>query len=246
MSSSVVEISISPRRVGLLLAAAIALLLAAHSAGQIAKFAFGDDHVFGLVPAFYFDREGNVPTWFSAAMLLLCALALLSIGTLTAQRGRQYARHWQSLAVVFAYLSLDEAAAIHEHIGPLFRTPLNRLSDRLGGLSTTLAELPTFAWTLPAIAIIVAASPWYVGFFKSLPRVTRVRFGFAAICLVTGGIGVELLGAQYISIVGARDGGYAVLVTIEELLEMIAVATFLLALLTYIDLQFGPVTIRIG
>ena len=240
------EISIRPRRVGRLLAAAIALLLAAHSAGQIAKFAFGHDHLFGLVPLFYFDREGNVPTWFSATLLLLCALALLSIGMLTVRRGRPYARHWQSLAVVFAYLSLDEAAQIHEQIGPLLREPLNRLSDTLGGLLTPLAELPTFAWTLPAIATIVAASPWFVGFFKSLPYVTRVRFAFAAICLVTGGIGVEMLGARYISIVGAREGGYAVLVTIEELLEMIGVATFLHALLTYIELQFGSVTIRIG
>lgn len=167
-----IDITLDPARIRAMWFASIAVLLVAHAAGQIARFRFGHDYLIGLVPLFYFDREGNVPTWWSAAALLCCAMALATVARLTRAHHRPHAFHWRSLAVVFAYVSLDEAAQIHERIGPLMRGPLQWLSDSQGGVFTHLARLPSFAWTLPAIAMMMAVSPWYLRFFRSLPRPT--------------------------------------------------------------------------
>src|SRR5687768_11951693 len=91
-----------------------------------------------LVGFLSLSYEGNVPTWYASSLLLLCAVmpGLIASEIPAAGSGR---RHWWALAILFAFMSLDEAAEIHEHLGGLIGT---------GGVLY-------FDWVIPA-AIIVA------------------------------------------------------------------------------------------
>ncbi|MBV1851215.1 hypothetical protein [Catellatospora tritici] len=63
---------------------------------------------------FNVDKEKNLPTLFSSAVLMLAACVLWQIGTEAKAAGRRYVRHWRGLSVVFVALSLDEVAQAHE------------------------------------------------------------------------------------------------------------------------------------
>ncbi|MGI9237145.1 MAG: hypothetical protein ACR2QZ_07090 [Woeseiaceae bacterium] len=57
---------------------------------------------------FNLDEEGNVPTWFSTALLLLVAVTAFVL------RERGGGRIWLVTAIAYTWLSLDEAARLHE------------------------------------------------------------------------------------------------------------------------------------
>ena len=54
-----------------LLAVIAAVLILASVASQVFKVLTGRDHVYGLVPLFNLNEEGNVPTFFSSSILLV-------------------------------------------------------------------------------------------------------------------------------------------------------------------------------
>ena len=67
-----------------------------------------------LVALFHCGQEGNVTTWFSSMLLLVSAALLALIAAGKRKLGQPYTGHWAGLALIFLYLSLDEAARIHE------------------------------------------------------------------------------------------------------------------------------------
>ena len=71
----------------------------------------------GLGAVFDLSLEANVPTWYSAAALLVSALALGLITAVKLRERAPFAKHWGGLAAMFVYLSLDEVARFHEQWG---------------------------------------------------------------------------------------------------------------------------------
>jgi len=105
-------VSINPQRVMLVLLVAAAALLGASLAGQVLKYVFNHDHVFGLVNLFNVDGEMNLPTWYSAVTLLVAAGLLAIIGRVRALRQRGDARYWPGRVVLLAI----PAADVHERV----------------------------------------------------------------------------------------------------------------------------------
>ena len=70
-------LSSSPRSVARFLSAMIVCLLCAHATGLVMRLGFGHDSVYGLVPLFDVNVEGNIPTFFSVC-LGLCNAALFA------------------------------------------------------------------------------------------------------------------------------------------------------------------------
>jgi len=66
------------------------------------------------------DSELTPWSWFQSTLLFVCA-ALLAVAAVAAHRRRaRYVRHWVVLSLCLLWVSIDEAAAIHElTIGPL-------------------------------------------------------------------------------------------------------------------------------
>ena len=94
------------------LALAIAIVAALGVAAEVFASSLPPD-VVGLLSLSY---EGNLPTWFASALLLLCALELQSI----AARAETWRRHWYVLAIGFAVMSADEVVGAHELLSTIW------------------------------------------------------------------------------------------------------------------------------
>ncbi len=108
------KLVISPKRVALTLALFVTSLSLAHVFSQCLKYLFDHEIQLGFERLFNLNNEGNAPSWYSSMTLALCAGLLAAIGLDKRQKHSRYAAHWLVLAAIFIYLSLDEAAEIHE------------------------------------------------------------------------------------------------------------------------------------
>lgn len=221
------EIILRPRSLVWLMSSLVALLTLAHFASLISIYVFADPKFFGLVPLFNFDEEANAPSLYSFTSLLLCAVLLLFIFSAKRQLRAPYAWHWFGLALVFAFLAVDEALFLHERI--MF--PVRNATQASGVLY--------FAWVIPygmaALAIAVA----YSKFLFSLSPRSRRWFIAAGAVYLSGALGMELVGGAEFEAHGSEMNlTYALMTTLEEFLEMTGIVIFIYALSSYIDIEF--------
>ncbi len=229
------EISLSRQTIIRALGATTFLLLVASTTGQVAHHVFGHPGLMGFVPLFYVDQEGNVPTFFSAALLLCASLLLALISRLTKKANDSRWLQWTILASALLYMAFDEASGIHE----LLQTPARWLIGRQNAKG-----IFTYAWVLFGITFILVFVLSYLKFFFSLPSRTRKQFFAAAVVFLSGGLGMELVESYYVGTYGRETFGHAMLVTVEEGLEMAGVIILINALLTYIHSRHGEVRLR--
>lgn len=180
---------------------------------------FGD-YVFGL-PAqstqlFSLSYEGNVPTWYSSALLLTAGLLLTHISDRCSRRGGDYPRLWRLLAALFIYMSLDEAIEIHEYL--VYLVPFET-----GGALY-------FAWVIPASVIVLGLGLLYLPFLRHLPDASRRRFITAAVLFVGGALLMELPLGWWADRAGDDNLVYGLLDWAEETLELSGVTVFIIAL----------------
>ena len=168
-----------------------------------------------LLPRLSLSGEANVPTWLSSSLLLLCAVAAGAI----AREAKARCVAWWGIAVALAYVSLDEAIALHEN---------------LGGLVGTNGVL-FFDWIVIAGPIVALLAVIYWPFLRDLPPVTRRRLVTAAIVYVVGALVMEMpLGLVAERGPEATDSlSYALIDWVEEPMEMVGAGLALLALLDY-------------
>lgn len=166
-----------------------------------------------LLPKLSLSYEGNVPTWFSSALLLCCALVA---GSIAAARPPMH-RRWWGIAIVAGYMSLDEAAELHEHLGGLFGT----------------SGVLYFDWIIPAAAIVCAIALVYLPFVRDLAELTRRRLVIAAAIYIGGALVMELPLGWWTEAHGAETLGYGLIDWVEETMEMIGAALALVALVAH-------------
>jgi len=165
------------------------------------------------------DAEASIPTWYAQSLLLVAATLLFVIAK-TALKDKKY---WYVLAGIMLFISIDEGASIHE----LLITPMREL------LSISSGPL-YYAWVIVYGLLFVCVGLFFVRFFVRLPRRTRVLFAVALATFLAGVLGMEVIGGFVISQALMPWQLYAVIVGVEELLEMLGVALFTYALLDYI------------
>lgn len=205
----------------------IAFLLTANLTGIILRFYFNHKYCCGLVPYFDFDTEGNIPTFYSSTALFCASMLTAFIAAAHKKAGGRY-RLWAGLAIIFLFLAVDEFTEIHER----FEKPTQKLL-----LSTGMASSPEilfYTWVLPYIVLLICLGVVYFRFLLKLPRQIMVLFIAAGVIFVAGAIGFESLGGLEHKLYGDDNIVYALLYTCKELLEMIGVAIFIYALLSYI------------
>jgi len=225
-------IQLSPQRIVWGLALIIFALAFASALGLWSKYFLNHDVVFGLIRLFDLNGDANIPTWYSSSLLLLCALLLAIIGH--AQKGHHdlYARHWQVLALIFLYISLDEAARIHKLTMPL------REAVRLPGLLYD-------AWAIPGGGILLILGFFYPRFLVALPAKTRRLFVVAESVYVSGAMGVEMVEGSLAGLYREQRFLLLILANIEEIGEIVGTALFLYALLVYIGEHLTEVRVQI-
>ncbi len=228
-----INFEINPPKVFKILFWFIFFLLCMNLIGLILKYYYGIDSLFGLIELFDFNAEMNIPTFYSALTLIFASF-LLFIFALIKKRLKESYFHWLGLAFIFLFLSIDEMVALHERI----MWPVKELLNTSGIL--------LFAWIIPYGLFILLLSIIYFKFILSLPKTTMFLFLLSAFTFLTGTIGFELLEGRHYELYGMNDILYSFLCTCEEFLEMLGVAIFIYALLSYAGNQFSKFTIKIS
>lgn len=164
-----------------------------------------DGVIEALLPKLSLSFEANVPTWFSSSLLLACALAAWPLG----------GRHWKFISGLAAYMSLDEAAELHEHLGGHFSNAIY------------------FDWVIPAAVVVVALVITFVPFIRRLHPPTRWRLIMAGLIYVGGALLMELPLGWWTEHRGMDTFGYALIDWVEETMEMIGSALACAALLAH-------------
>ena len=220
------------RRISDALLVVISVLISLSLVGQCAKHLFGHTMLKGFVPMFYVDLESSAPTWYSSAALGLAGVLLALIATAKFKTTDKYRWHWATLGCLFFLLSLDEIAMIHE-------LPVEPLRERLGA-----GGLLYYTWVIPGAAFVVLVGCAYLRFFFTLPRRTQGLLLLAGATFVSGAIGVEMLSGAQADQFGEENLDYALIVTLEELLEMLGVVILIRCLLEYIEQHLGGLNVR--
>lgn len=171
------------------------------------------DLIEALRPKLSLSYEGNLPTWFSSSLLLVCALAA---GRIASARPPWH-RHWWGTTAMLGWMSLDEAAELHEHLGGLFGT----------------RGLLFFDWVIPAAGVVAAVAVAYWPFVRALVRPTRTRLIVAAVIYVAGALVMELPLGWWTDHHGDEGLGYALIDWVEETLEMLGASFALVALVAH-------------
>lgn len=215
-----VALRISPRRTGYALFAAIAFLVIASVTTYLA---------YGRWPAlhrahrlFYVDLETNVPTWWSA-MLLLASGAVAALQAAFSRRAldRRWL-DWLTLAALFVALAADEAASLHE----LLQKPVRSL---LGSESWIRYPL-----IVPGTLFAIVLAFRFRRFLRTLGPTQR-RLAIAAAVFAAGALGFETAGGWFAPEAIGPNATYLALTTIEEALEMTGATLALLALLRHLE-----------
>ena len=204
-------ISISHRKLMLVLVSMTATLLCLHTAIQIIHFEVRE--IPWLFRQFFdVDEEDSLPTW-CAAMLHIVAAGLLF---LIAQRKRadqdQWARYWFGLSLGFVALSMDEVAGLHE----------------------TINSIGLVSWVIPGALAALATGVVYFRFLAHLPTRTRWLFLLSAGLFLGGALGVERATDWYRDADQLDTLAYNLWNVVEEGLEMFGVVLFIHAVLAYL------------
>ena len=221
------EIRFDPTDLARFLLRIVAVLMAINCVVLVVYFMFDGHSLFGTGDFFDFGVESNIPTFYSAVAILLASIQLALIAR--ARKGMQGGQrgYWIALSLIFLFLALDEATAIHEEIGDYFE----RYIEATGYLY--------FMWVVPYGVAVIVIGLAFLKFVFSLPVETRNRFIVAGAIFLMGAVGLEMPGAKIAEIYGTTTISYTVLYTFEELLEMLGIVLFNYALASYFVKEHG-------
>jgi hypothetical protein len=175
------------------------------------------------------DAERSLPTWYASGKLLTLALIVMLVAT-TLRAGR-----WPvaALAGLFAFLSADEIATIHERLGPYIDLWLT--GDRAGRFGSIFAK--TGFWMVVLGPLLAAA---FIGLGWRIAK--TVAPGRAVTVKAIAGVAVFLASATLLEAMSnfASPGWTAVLqITVEEVGELVGVTLMLWAALELLGQRIG-------
>lgn len=172
---------------------------------------------------FAVTSEQNMPTWYSAAVLLVVALVAGMVGALARRTDRRLAHRWWVLAVVFVALSIDELVSLHEQLGTLGAQVLEP-----GGVFH-------FAWVVPGLVVAAVTVTAVVQLARRLPAPARREMYLGIGVFFAAAVGLEMVGGLVLDSIGT-GWTYQVVSTTEEFAEIVGAAIVLHACLRMIDL----------
>ena len=201
-------------------------LLAAHFITQVGIYGFGADKHW--LDVLNMDREMNLPTLFSALLILSSALLLRR---LSKAPGREAVADWTLLSRIFVFLALDESLQIHEIL-------------ILPGLRHQVHPALASTWVIP-YGLIALGLLWRLRhFLRALPATTSRRFLRSGGVYVLGTLGMEMVGSFAVRSGSIRLHSiwYGAITGVEESLEILGLILFLQALMQELLLRNGEQT----
>lgn len=193
-----------------------------------------------LEPIFDLNGEGNVAAWYGSALWLLSGTLAALIAISKRAGGGEFVVHWFGIAAVCVFLSIDEAALIHETMGNVLR---RSVFDRWPQLDIDGGWI--YSWMYYGIALVAAFLLLFRRFMLHLPRRILIAMVVAGAVFLTGALGIESISAavEHENIREPTGNEWTAIITAEEGFEMAGVALFVYALMLYV--AAGEVTLRL-
>ena len=208
------------------------LLVIINVAGLFMRYVLGHGAVFGLIPLFDFDREHNIPTLFSTSLFLINATLFFVVWKLRNKEDKNQ-WIWLLLSGLFCFFAIDELSEIHERLIIPVRTTLNT------------SGFLYFAWVIPYSIAGLLLTIFLIPFFMRIEKKIRKWFAVSALTYIVGAIGVEMIGAYYLSSKGEFDILYGFITTLEESMEISGLIMFIFTLLSLIQKKYQGLMIII-
>lgn len=228
------QIILSPERLFRYLLIIITVLLAANVIGIATSRIFYHGHIFGLAYIFNFNINTSIPALFEFVIIFFSSLILIAITVKSRTIGE---RHWIwfSLSILFVVLSLLKIVPLMRIIYFLIHYLKHAITNTsLIIIIIVLASL----LTLYIIKSIISFHLKLSSHFRKMFLLSAGIFIFGAIILDQIG---NIIGVQY----GKQSLIYALMYTIEELMEMLGIAVFIYSLTQYFNDKFGDLSISI-
>jgi hypothetical protein len=229
-----VTIRLNARIAIALLAAGLALLTAADVGLRLIVHFTEGRHMNNTLKLFAFPLEANIPTVYSAGLMLIGSVLAFLVGGFERARRSGLGAYWLGVAVIFLFLSVDELAQLHETLG---RFKL--------GFREDFAFLDLYSWIwfyAPFILLFAALS---IRFLLRMPRRIAGLIVLGGIITVAGKFTFELIGAYQRAVLDIYIGNlvHDLRATAEEFCKMLGVLIFDAALLLYLARYREPVTL---
>jgi len=186
------------------------------------------------------DAEGNIPTWVSSAKLLsIAVLAYLAWQREREDPSLKYRWLWLGVAGLFAAMSVDETASLHERTARalISHGPARNLRATL--LAGDAAK-DSFAWVVLFAPLALAALFFLAGFGWTRRHRLRRLAGLAVAGLgcYVGAMVLEPAAVYFSPAMATWDAvvrrRYERFSTVEETLEIIGTTLLLLTMVAYV------------
>ena len=169
----------------------------------------GVSREYGIPRHFDLNAEGNFASWYEAFPLLIAALLTLALAAHYRAERAPMAGRWGAMSALFLFMSIDEAAQLHD----LFTGPVRR------GLEIDFGVF-YFAWLVPAVAFLAVCAWYFAPLIRSLPGAIRIRLLAAAAIYFGGAVVVEMLSGFAVEY-GRKSTPYLTVLTFEETCEIV-------------------------
>jgi hypothetical protein len=168
--------------------------------------------ILSIKQLFDLDGESSIPAWFSSVQFFLIGLVILLKSCQPDPDHSSSVLFLRLVSAGFVFLSVDEAASIHEKISVLLRHVawLPRFKDDHGLWVFIYAMIGLF---LLLINYRILAAMW--NHHRQATSIMAIGMGF----VLLGGVGLEALSYQFLRS-GSTPLLYSIEVALEEFLEM--------------------------
>jgi hypothetical protein len=223
------RIILSPRISVIMLSTITGLLFVAHLITITVPYILGgfEHGLVGLLfSLFFFDGEGNLPAIFSTWLFLINAVLFLIVRKAAGLAGDS-PKLWLVLSSLFVFLAIDESISIHERI-------IDPLRQALGATGIFY-----YTWIIPYGIGVVLLSIFAIPVFWRMQKKIRFWFGLAAADYLFAAIGLEMISGKYLVMMNEqKDIVWILMVTLEELLEMVGLIILVYALLLLLQNKY--------
>lgn len=241
-----VDVAQVPRRVYTLHMIAIGALLCAHLLVYLFVPQFNNEALSKVGTVFDLGEETSIPNFFPGTMLMATAFVAAAIALHHKARASRTWRSWGLASAALTFLAFDEGAMLHDRLSQVIET------------NVAPQGLFYIGWTLPYMFVVLAAVLAGLPLLRSLSPRTTFRLVQAGALYVFGALGLEMVEGALLEqsvphgtsfrealMIGVPPA-WAVLVTVEEACEMVAVALALRGLLLHLTEDIGIARLTIS
>ena len=172
------EFRVEPAKLARILAITVGCLIVATFLAQTLKW---KHKLLAFARFIDSDDKINIPSGFKILVLFASAAVVWAIARTAAQAGDKWAREWHFLAVVVAFLAVDETTLLHQSIS---RVIDQQFPDKPGPIH--------FSWILIYLpgAILVVKLLWK--FFRAMAKAPKRQLAFGGLTFIGGAGLVEI------------------------------------------------------